>query len=750
MNRQHLLEILSVLQEISSEANNLYSDEIEWLYDLFQENKYKVAVMGEFSTGKSTFLNALVGKRILFSSMREATGVVTCLQKGKTAEAVIVFDEGRNQTISLEQEQGCKELEKYVDIKSSVARVSRITVFYPFDGFDEDIAFIDTPGLQGMSTKQAEMTKDIVKECNAIIMLIKPKGLTATELAILQGKDRIFGKINTRDVFLVVNQIGTVYEGKSQEEAEATLNKIEQTVAKELQANDINGVKVFLVDSRDFLWSIDKTEYERQKAGTNFSVQTMLSPEEYRKRSRFERFKDYLMEFLEESQRNKNFIADMQSKVQLLTEALKEYFEAERQAKDTQNDQAEEYLEKQAEIILDNRRRLYNLLARYLSESFDAFEKNVKVDLEAAKLNQTKYLAKIIDQRIVDQDDLKQVVARDCYQIIRGEVLQDAVVTENKLNQYQKTLTTYLLQKRFNEDLARTLQTNEKISLSFKLDELKITLKTQFVENSFEEEEVVKNEEEELKGLQEVLQNRKNKLEEMRRQTSAQVLAELRRRQQTEKEKKDKALRNLGIKPEPQAVYRTRTRTKGFLFFKKKYEEEVFDHWDDSPVLDWERKRQAILQTYYKIRDQIDEKIDEFNEGERTKLHLEQQIAELIEEIIKQKLVIKDMKHQLQIRKQQKRQRYIKERKNEIFKTLKVQLQREYEEITRQVDIQLREMAVKIKDKFKDQVYAYMEQYSEQLRQQLEKLRNQSKVTQESDKSMLIKLKKLECQFDEL
>lgn len=748
MNRQQLMEILIRLREISSECGGLYLDEIEQLHDLFQENKYKVAVMGEFSTGKSTFLNALVGKRILFSSMREATGVITCLQKGKKAEAVIAFEDGNKRYVSLEKEQGYKELEQYVDIKNTATKVSGITVFYPINGFDEDIAFIDTPGLQGISTKQAEMTRNIVKECNATIMLIKPNGLTAPELEILKGNNRIFGKINTKDIFLVVNQIGTVYEGKSKEEAEAAVKRIHNAVETVLQDNGLEGLKIFLVDSRDYLWSADQDEYKKEQAASNAAVHTLLSPEEYRGRSRFEGFRAYLMEFLEVSQRNKNFIEDMQMKAQMLVEGFKEFLQEENKTKNDEGDQHKEQLETQKEIILNNRRRLYNLLARYLSESFEAFEKNVLIDIEGAKHSKTKDLAKIIDESIEDQEDLQRTVAQECYKKVHGAVQQDATDIENKLNQYQKTLTTYLLQKQFNEDLAKTLHADERISLSFNMQQLKIILEDQPMQD-FTDEEAVKIEERELLTLQKERQAKKLQFDALRKDTSSTVMAGLEKRRMHEGEKKQQALIRLGTKPEPRAVYKTIIRKKGFWIFKTEEAVDVFDYWDDSSVNDWEKKRRAVLLSYNENLDKIEDEKDEYREQEKMKGFLEKQLQELLDGITKQQQSIYDLKIQIDQKKLNNKKRYIKEQKNNVFKYLKKHLQNEYDDIARQVNSQLRNMAGNIKDKLKDQVYTYMEQYSEQLKIQIESIKKQTNLTRHKQSNILSNLLEVEGRLDE-
>lgn len=54
-----------------------------------------VAIVGEFNAGKSTFLNAVLGARVLGTSVREFTGVVTVLRHGDEPDYVYESDAGR-------------------------------------------------------------------------------------------------------------------------------------------------------------------------------------------------------------------------------------------------------------------------------------------------------------------------------------------------------------------------------------------------------------------------------------------------------------------------------------------------------------------------------------------------------------------------------------------------------------------------------------------------------------------------------
>ena len=61
---------------------------VEKLKESFEKEEYTIIVVGEFSAGKSTLLNALMGRRILTSFTSETTATVNFLRHKSVACAV--------------------------------------------------------------------------------------------------------------------------------------------------------------------------------------------------------------------------------------------------------------------------------------------------------------------------------------------------------------------------------------------------------------------------------------------------------------------------------------------------------------------------------------------------------------------------------------------------------------------------------------------------------------------------------------
>ncbi|QNU23465.1 dynamin family protein [Geobacillus zalihae] len=101
---QHLHQIFTNWINLSRKHKEQESIVSE-LIDIQESLKYPCIVMvaGEFKTGKSTFINALLGEEVLTSDVIPATAVVTKLTYGKKREVIAHFIDGQKKNYNEEQ-----------------------------------------------------------------------------------------------------------------------------------------------------------------------------------------------------------------------------------------------------------------------------------------------------------------------------------------------------------------------------------------------------------------------------------------------------------------------------------------------------------------------------------------------------------------------------------------------------------------------------------------------------------------------
>lgn len=78
MNRKDLGKIIEQIKDCSFIiSDGFYKDSIENIEKAFEKKPFRIALVGEFSTGKSTFINALIGRDLLLHATEEVTATIT-------------------------------------------------------------------------------------------------------------------------------------------------------------------------------------------------------------------------------------------------------------------------------------------------------------------------------------------------------------------------------------------------------------------------------------------------------------------------------------------------------------------------------------------------------------------------------------------------------------------------------------------------------------------------------------------------
>ncbi|MFV0480470.1 MAG: dynamin family protein [Campylobacteraceae bacterium] len=124
----------------------------------------KVAITGQFSSGKSTFLNALLSKNILPTGITPVTSKVNYIRYADDYSMQVKYKDGREAFYSIEN------IANFTDQRGEVEDVEYLTLFAPLPLL-RDVVFVDTPGLNSQSSSDTEVTEKVLKEVDGIIWL---------------------------------------------------------------------------------------------------------------------------------------------------------------------------------------------------------------------------------------------------------------------------------------------------------------------------------------------------------------------------------------------------------------------------------------------------------------------------------------------------------------------------------------------------------------------------------------------------
>lgn len=242
---------------------------------------FKVVIMGTFSSGKSTLINAMLGAKVLPESINPCTSVLTFIQYGEKKNIAEVHykstTDNQGKKISgkvvempinefYEEYKYTEEDEEECRKTSHVQRFSMIDyaiVYSTLDLMKNGVRIIDSPGLEDKGTA-TNLTLNIAEKAQAIIYLGSERGYA-------EG-DRNYFKDNFRNcpnnVFFVINKIDLVVQNvekeklmsKVRKDVESVFTKEDGSIDTELMNRRIFGVAALLaLDARRGL-AFDKEE----------------------------------------------------------------------------------------------------------------------------------------------------------------------------------------------------------------------------------------------------------------------------------------------------------------------------------------------------------------------------------------------------------------------------------------------------------------------------------------------------------
>jgi uncharacterized tellurite resistance protein B-like protein/GTPase SAR1 family protein len=172
------IQLFQLIQDCSNRDFLPYTltEEIEKVSQKLQAQRFRLAVVGEFSQGKSTLLNALLGEEIQPVREIPCSGTVTVLRYGTQKRVVCRYLDGREEEIPFGQYQekaAISEEAALGNLSDELAQseIDEIVFEHPnLDLCSSGVEIIDSPGLNEHPERTA-ITQKILRDIDAAIFL---------------------------------------------------------------------------------------------------------------------------------------------------------------------------------------------------------------------------------------------------------------------------------------------------------------------------------------------------------------------------------------------------------------------------------------------------------------------------------------------------------------------------------------------------------------------------------------------------
>jgi uncharacterized tellurite resistance protein B-like protein len=196
--RKQLYNLSAQVFQIVQDCNNrdflsqTLAEEIGKVSQKLQSQRFRVAVVGEFSQGKSTLLNALLGKEIQPVRAIPCSGTVTVLKYGAQKRVICRYKDKRQEEISFEQYQVKAAISEEAALGSLSdelvqSEIEEIIFEHPnLDLCRSGVEIVDSPGLNEHPERTA-LTQQLLKGTDAVIFLANAsRPLTQGERDLMQ------------------------------------------------------------------------------------------------------------------------------------------------------------------------------------------------------------------------------------------------------------------------------------------------------------------------------------------------------------------------------------------------------------------------------------------------------------------------------------------------------------------------------------------------------------------------------------
>lgn len=264
---KHNLE--NIINELKTDLTNKeILGELENTHNYLNNQKFSIGITGVMNAGKSTMLNALMGREILGSAVVPETANLTIVKHNPTDNAKVYYwneqewdrikksasqlesmkdfveetnrifgDNLKNyiRPVSRFDEIDIKDLSSYTSAEASGKKcnlVKYVELGSKLDFLSDGIEIVDTPGLDDPVIQREEITKEYISQCDMMLHL-----MNVSQSATLKDVEFIIDALlyqNISKLLVVITRADTV----SKEQLEEVIKYTKTSIEKQLKAQN--------------------------------------------------------------------------------------------------------------------------------------------------------------------------------------------------------------------------------------------------------------------------------------------------------------------------------------------------------------------------------------------------------------------------------------------------------------------------------------------------------------------------------
>lgn len=379
LHKERQNKVVGLLDETIEFCKKYDLDKLKEGFDHLKEStvneEFIVVVVGEFSAGKSTFLNALMGNWYLPSATKETTATVNFLKHISRSEdnnnVHIHYVDDTIESVQIDN-LTVDSLKKYVstDGDNVAKKIKKVDIYLESKFLEDNVTLVDSPGLNGVLEGHKDITMDQIEKSHACIFMFD---------ANQPGKQTDFDflkkiKDKTDNLFFLINKIDQINEEEGETVASVS-DKVKESYSgqftEEKSIPKIYGISAF------------KALVGRNKKPISFYGRKDRTEEEKMvlvRESLIEEFEDRLYKYLSTGEKTRDLLLEPIERIDKTLQANFRDFEEQEQM--LNGERSAEELEEQIAQIKSHKIELEDILI--------GKEKEIKRKLKEIQNNTSK------------------------------------------------------------------------------------------------------------------------------------------------------------------------------------------------------------------------------------------------------------------------------------------------------------------------------------------------------------------------
>ena len=242
-------DLIQVLQ-VEGDYNifpSVLENEVRSLAQKLQSQKFRLAIVGEFSQGKSTFLNALLGEELQPVRAIPCSGTLTVLKYGTEKRVVCHYKDGTQAIIPFAQYQQQASIPEEAalgnrELELAESNIVEIVLEHPgLELCRHHVEIVDSPGLNEHPDRTA-VTERLLKGADAAIFLAN------AQRPMTQGERELLRRLKQRlqenpdapasNLFVLVNFMDLLRSHQDASQVKTLVKNVVRNPAAPLVSND--------------------------------------------------------------------------------------------------------------------------------------------------------------------------------------------------------------------------------------------------------------------------------------------------------------------------------------------------------------------------------------------------------------------------------------------------------------------------------------------------------------------------------